>query len=427
MPNVSSDSVGLAFVLAVVAAGLGLLLSSKLSRTLRIVLAIGLALRVIGSFARYGVLMHIYEGNGDSIRYHRVGLEYAERFSVLDFSPLWNTAMWESHSWWGTQFMFFPSGLVLTVIGPTLLGEFVVFSLFAYVGLALLVLAFHRTVRSSETHRYAAWIFLFPSLWFWPSSVGKEAIVLLGIGLATFGFVGKYGRISVLPLLSGVALLFSIRPQIAAVFIVCALLSQTISRRSQWTLGSWLQAGIVAVVGLTTIWYAGRELGIGTLDAEGFQDYVEGDAARRVGGGSSIDAVPTDWDGIPIALLNVLTRPFPWETRNFMMLISATEIWGLWFLVAWRRRNVLSALRNWRTNRLVTFSFAFIVIYSIGLGMMMSNLAIIARQRIFLLPFLFVLLEGVPDARRARQVFANRSKDSARRIAAHLRTNSLVQ
>jgi hypothetical protein len=41
----------------------------------------------------------------------------------------------------------------------------------------------------------------------------------------------------------------------------------------------------------------------------------------------------------------------------------------------------------------------FVVLYAVALGLMLTNLGIIARQRIFLFPFLFVLLQGVPSSR----------------------------
>jgi hypothetical protein len=94
-----------------------------------------------------------------------------------------------------------------------------------------------------------------------------------------------------------------------------------------------------------------------------------------------------------------------------MMLMSAVEIAGLWLIIWFHRRHLIAAIRSWRSNRLITLTLAFIVAYSIGLGMMMSNLAIIARQRIFLFPFIFILLHAVPARRR---VLANRPP--ARRV-----------
>lgn len=402
MPNVSSDAVGLFFIVALICAALGVISFSSLPRALKAIVGAGLALRVLGALARYGVMVGVYDGVGDAVRYYREGLVYAERFRLLDFSPLWDSAQWHSQTWWGTQFMFFPSGLVLSLIGPTMLGEFIIFSLFAFLGLVCFVVAFHRAFPDAPIARYAAWLLLFPSLWFWPSSVGKESITLLGVGLATLGFVGRHGRMRLVPLVLGLLLVFSIRPQVVSVLVGCAALAQWGSLRGKWSMGRIAQGIAILAIGLTVVWYSGRELGIASFDSEGLEGYVSSDAARRVGGGSGIDAVTIGLSGAPIAVINVLFRPFPWEADNAMILFSSVEIAGLWLLLWWRRRNVIAALRQLHSSRFIALTLAFIVFYSAALGMMMSNLAIIARQRIFLFPFLFLLMEAVPAVRRAR-------------------------
>jgi hypothetical protein len=401
MPNVASDQLGLIAVVALVGAAIGLLIYAPISRPLKAILAAGLILRVVGGLARFGVMHKWYDGVGDAVRYYRVGNEYAERFRALDFSPLWNTALWESKTWWGTQFVFFPSGFVLTVIGPTMLGEFIVFSLLAFAGLVALVVAFQRAFPNERSSRYAGWLLLFPSLWYWPSTVGKEALVVLGVGITALGFVGRRGRTGVFALLAGLALLFAVRPQLAALFIVCAAVAQWLTGRHAWSFGRVLQAVVILGIGLTTVWYAGREVGISSFDAEGLHEYVLEDPARRVGGGSRIDAVSVGWSTAPLAALNVLARPFPWESRNLMMLLSSAEITALWVLIFWRRRQLAAAIHNWRNNRLIAFALSFTLLYAVALGMMMSNLAIIARQRIFLFPFVFLLMHAVSADSRA--------------------------
>ena len=116
-----------------------------------------------------------------------------------------------------------------------------------------------------------------------------------------------------------------------------------------------------------------------------------------------------------MAVVNVLFRPFPWEADNAMMLLSSAEIAGLWLLLWWRRRNVMAALRQWHSSRFVALTLAFIMFYTVALGMMLSNLAIIARQRIFLFPFLFLLMEAVPAAARVRAARAAGRAVPARR------------
>jgi hypothetical protein len=398
---VSTDAIGLLAVLALILLIGGLVAASRLPRQLKLLLYAGLALRVVGATARLIVLFDVYRGRGDAVSYYDYGVRYAERFTALDFSPFWDTSQWVGSSWRGTQFMHFPSGIVVSIIGHTMLGEFIIFSLLSFAGLVAFVAAYHRAYPSVPASRYARWVWLFPSLWFWPSSVGKESITLLGFGLVTLGFVGKHGRVQWLPCLIGLFLIFAIRPQVAAVVLLAVVLAQWLSAANRWTVGRAIQALLILVIGSGAIWYSMRTMGVGSFDAEGVQSYIENDKARRVGGNSAIDAVSVSPGGVVTALVNVLFRPFPWEASNPMVLLSSIEIWSLWVLALWRRRAIASALRQWRTDRLLSLSLPLIGIYAVTLGLMMTNLAIIARQRIFLFPFVFVLLEAVPRARAA--------------------------
>ena len=73
------------------------------------------------------------------------------------------------------------------------------------------------------THRYAALCALAPSLVYWPSSIGKEALMILGIGIATFGIAKFFSTGAVLwPLvMTAAALAFTgaIRPHIVGIWL----------------------------------------------------------------------------------------------------------------------------------------------------------------------------------------------------------------
>lgn len=309
--------------------------------------------------------------------------------------------------WWGTQFVNFVSGSVLSLIGTTVLGEFIVFSLIGFLGLVGFAVAFRRNYPQLPLSRYVRWIWLFPSLWFWPSSVGKEAIVLAGIGLAVAGFIGR-GQINWILLSLGIFLVFAIRPQVAAVVFLAFVFAYWLSLGGRWTVWRVAQAAAILIVGAVGIQISLAYIGAGGFDTEGVRNYMTTNEARRVGGGSSIEAVPIGIAGIPLGIINTLFRPFPFEAGNPMVLISSLEIWFFWGIAWFRRRRLWQALKNWQSDRLVGMALPFILMYSMALGMMVTNLGIIARQRVFLFPFLFMLLEApaggtLPAPAAARQ------------------------
>jgi hypothetical protein len=166
-----------------------------------------------------------------------------------------------------------------------------------------------------------------------------------------------------------------------------------------------VQGALLFAAGMTGIWLAMQKMGVGGFDVEGVQSYLEDTAGRGAGGGSAIDEVGVGLAGVPLAVINILARPFLWEARSLMVLITSLEITLFWVIAWYRRDALLRSLRYWHTDRLLRVAIPFIVVYSLTLGMVIANLAIITRQRIFLFPFLFLLLEAAPrGARRAPAV-----------------------
>ncbi len=375
-------------------------LSSRLHPALKFLIVAGLFLRVVGSWVRHLVLFNVYAGSGDARVYFRGGRAYADRMLQGDFSMFVNQAEWFKNVWWGTQFVYFPSGLVATVIGPSLQGAFLAFSLLSFLGLIGFAVAFRRSYPDVPLSKYVRWIWLFPSLWYWPSSVGKEAILLMGLGVAMWGFIGKRGRINWPLLMIGVFFVFAIRPQVAAVFLLSLVLSHWLSVGGRWTFKKVAQGVAILAVGLFGISQSMESIGVDGLDVEGVQTYMEGKSGSGIKGGSGIGEVGVGVYAVPLALINILFRPFPWEAHNTMSLISSVEIWFFWAFVWWRRRQLVQTLRHWRSDRFLSMAVPFILIYAATLGMVIANLGIIARQRIFLFPFLFLLLEAAPALSR---------------------------
>jgi hypothetical protein len=291
------------------------------------------------------------------------------------------------------------------------LAEFIFFALGSLVGLICFGIAFRRSNPESAWHKYLLWIMVFPSLWFWPASVGKEAVLMLGLGVTVLGFIGKQERIRWVLMLSGMFLIYAVRPELAAVLVASMLLGQWFSLTGRWTFQKVIQTLVFTVAALYTLRFATSYMGIEEWGAEGVQSYVETDASRRATGKTNVTAVGVSLIQAPVAMVNVLLRPFPWEATNVMVLASSLEVIGFLIIVGMRRRNLIRSLRSWRSDRLLRLAVIFTVLYPVGLGMMVVNMGIIARQRVFLFPFMFLLLEAQP---RVRQAVAHNRRSNRR-------------
>ena len=372
----------------------GVLVSlTRLPQRVKWLVYVALVLRFVGAFARQTMA-------ADARVYFWWGERYAEYFSRLDFSPLFDPLLWRGSSWIGTNFMGYPAGFIISLIGPSWIGTFFAFGLLSFGGLVAYALAYRRSFPGVPYGAYWAWIFLLPSLWFWPSSLGKESIMLLGLGVATLGVAGKKGQPSWLLMGAGLALVFCIRPQVVAVFLFAVTLAYWLHFNT-WSPGKVLQGAAILVVGLAGIWFTMAATLGGEVDLQSIEGYVDTNAVRNDSGGSSIEGVGASPAGIPMAVVNVLFRPFIWEAHNVTSLISALEVLLIWGLIWFRRRELRAALKVWRRDRMLRFAVPFLLLYVVALGMNLSNLGLVARQRVLVFPVLFLIVEaGVYYRRR---------------------------
>ena len=139
-----------------------------------------LVLRLAASMVGYYIAFGVYGGVADAHRYLDDGAAVADNFRHLIFSP-------GVGRWTDTSLPTLLVGTVQTLIGPTSLGTYLVFSWIGFWGLFLLYRAFTIGVPEGSRRSYARLVFFLPSLLFWPSVVGKEAWMVFGLGLAAFG------------------------------------------------------------------------------------------------------------------------------------------------------------------------------------------------------------------------------------------------
>lgn len=392
---------GFVLISVVALAGTVAFTPRRLSPKIKRLILLGTVLHIVGAIARYWMIFELYGGQSDAVRYYRSGLLFSEYIKELDFSFI----LPDYGRWWGTRFVEVVSGFVLTLIGPTIAGEALVFSMLSFVGLVAIGLAFEEAYPGPGAQTYQKYLWLWPSLWFWPSSVGKDALVLFGLGLVTLGYVGRRTRVRWPLLLAGLTLILCIRPHVAAMVGVALATAEIIGREGGWSGHRFVRLGLVAVFAVIVMSLSLDQLGISDGDGEGqsFEEFVEFHSGQSAQGGSAIQTARTSGAlALPLALVNVLFRPFIFEARNIGMMMSAVETTLFWFVVWRRRKAVRLALKQWRGNRMMRLAIPLALIIGLAFGMAFGNLGIIARQRIAVLPFLFVLLaaSGFGEQRR---------------------------
>ena len=192
---------------------------SETDPVVRRLIVAGAAMKLVGIVARYGVAFSLYGGTADANVYHQFGTTIGQtiragRFSELDLGNVL-----------GTNAIKLITGIVYAGTGSTKLGGFVMFAWFGFIGSYLCYRAFRLALPDGNVRRYAALTFLLPSIVFWPSSIGKESIMMLGIGVSLLGVARLLTRTPrALPILAlGLALTGLVRPHITFLLMIATI------------------------------------------------------------------------------------------------------------------------------------------------------------------------------------------------------------
>ena len=358
-----------------------------------------LAAHLVGSLVRFTIMLSVYHGVTDANAYVRAGAAVARQFRSLHPPPLPAP---------GTRFMEWLSGLLFAFTGPTMLGGFVVCSALSFVGAWYFYKAFRISFPDGNNRLYALLIFLLPSMWYWPSSLGKDAVIILFMGIATYGIallLRGHARWGLLSTAIGVAGTVMIRPPMALALVASGaaafLLRPTRVRAAQlqglmWLLVIPVLAGVVFLTFISTRSFLG-----GGSFVEAYEVQRSTDLGTQGSNFTAPNALTPV--GLPSALVTVNLRPFPWEAGSLLQGVASLEGVVLVLVLLGRRREIFRGLRMWRNNAMVVMVTASFFSIAIALSSL-ANFGLLARQRTQVLPFLFFLPAMVkPRAKSERK------------------------
>ena len=312
------------------------------------VLSWGLAFTVGGTLVRYFVVTILYGDNADAGVYSDAAAEMVRLIKAGVFTvvpPGLESRPPES------QRIALVLTAVYVLVGVSRWAGTFVFAWLAFGGRILLWRALKRAVPEADQHRYLLLVLFFPSLVFWPSSIGKEALMTFSIGLVSYGaaqlFSERVSWGSVFTFGAGVAALLFVRPHMAAIAVAALGLASVVStlgglKRGTQLKATLLRAGaLVLLVGIAVVVFtqtsqflgdedSGTSTSVNTGEATGVEGVLESTKAQTSIGGSVFDApsVNSPLD-LPWATVTVLFRPFPWEASSGTGLIAALEGLGL--------------------------------------------------------------------------------------------------
>lgn len=389
VPTLGRVAVAGAAICAAAAAGPALVRRHPEEPWLAQLLVWGVVFKLLASLARYFTLVDGYGGVGDATEYHEFGVEYVQGIAA----PLDDLRK--------TNFVRWTTGNLYDLVGPDMMTGFFVYGLVAFVGAYLWYRAAAIAVPSLNRRWYCMFMFFLPSIAFWPSSIGKEALMQAGIGCAALGTAHLLnGRVlrGTLIALPGGYLMWAIRPHLLAMVTLAAGAAYLVGRgrREHQSMSLMRPIGMVLVAMLCVfaIAQAMTFLGMKDVSIDSIEAELNEQTGRTAQGGSEIknvNQVSLTPLSVPQGAITVLLRPFVWEVESGFQILASLEVAAITAFLLQRFTSLTYSLRQSRRQPFLFYCWTLLALYSVAFSAF-ANMGLLVRQRSLVLPALFALL-----------------------------------
>jgi hypothetical protein len=307
-----------------------------------------------------------------------------------------------------------------------------VVAIFSYFGKRALYVVFRESL-SVDLHRRALMgILLVPSVVFWSSGFAKEAFAVAALGWVTLGVhrINHSRYVVGVLLLLPAAVIWLTKPYILFPLVAAAGLwmfwhrTKSTSGRLQALVASPIYFALCVALALGALVLLNQ-----AFPEYGFDHFTENTARQQEAGegagGGSYFTVGSELGSrslggqlayAPLALVSTLFRPFLFEIRNPLMLLSGLENTVLLvLLVRAVRFSWGSVVRVILDTPLLLFSLAFVIVFGVAVGLVTTNMGTLSRYRLPLMPFYVTMVLALD--RRVRKTTTAPNPAPRRRAA----------
>jgi hypothetical protein len=366
--------------------------------SLRRVMAVGMLAKMAAAGLYITMVVRLYDYGADMAHYFLMAQGLATTYiqtGILTVpTPLW-----------GTNFPPFLAQCIFVVTGISLPVAMVIFASMSFWGAFFIYRAF--CIGFPDATRFdmvATLAFLLPSCVFWTASISKDAVVMLGAGIATYGFARVHERVGLQGyalLAAGLAVIMTVRPHMAGILAIAFIFPHVFGANRTGLSGLALKVvGIPALVALTWLFVSRAETYVEMRDFSEGKSAVMQVARNNSGVGGSTYGGSL---GSRMALAPfLLIRPFPFEVHNFQAALASLEGLGLLLMFVRRRKVLYRTLGGIRSNPLTMFLALYTIEFTVIYAAATTNFGLLNRQRVMLMPFTLMLFLG--DSRSESQV-----------------------
>lgn len=291
----------------------------------------------------------------------------------------------------GTSFIIYFTYFLHNFLGFSYVDQFLIHGFIGYIGLLAFAGSIKQaTLYKSKNIKLLGWVIVFlPSISFWTTALGKDAISFMALGLALWSALDFKKR--KLLLFFSIFSMFMVRPHIGAALAIAFAFSIIFDKRTSLyikvffgTISFIITAFIIPIM----INY------IGLSEADGLSDvdaYVDKRQNSNLSGGSSLDIASMS---LPMQMLSYLFRPLPFEAHTLFALIASLDnIILIYLLILGIVAYLEKSKPSIESNRIFLWVYFFICLMM--LATTTANLGIAMRQKWMFLPCLIFLLLSV--------------------------------
>ena len=388
-----------------------------------------LTVKIVGALA-VGFLYQYYYRGGDTFNYHTFGSRIIwEAFTEDPTKGL--SLIFDPYCYslpeYSSRIIFFGDPSSFFVVRVAALFDIITFSAYSataiifafmsFIGMWFMFLAFYE--RYPHLKRQLAFCILFiPSVVVWGSGLLKDTLVIGALGFATYGigrvFIDRRpGVLWIFMLLLSLSLIFAVKKYVLLCFLPTVLLwvywgnLQKIKSRMVQIMLVPVVIAVIVVSGIFAI------IKVGENDKRYAIDKIAETAAitaydigfysgKNAGSGYSLGELDGSFGGMlslfPQAVNVSLFRPYLWEVRNPLMLLSAIESFAFLIITAFMLlRHPLKFFSALLRSPTVMFCLVFSIIFAFAVGASTYNFGTLSRYRIPLAPFYLVALVLIAD------------------------------
>ncbi|MFM9839753.1 MAG: hypothetical protein ACKVOQ_15915 [Cyclobacteriaceae bacterium] len=379
-----------------------------------------LAAKIIGALV-LGVIYQFYYDGGDTYNYHTYGSRYIWEAFIDSpsegLSLLFSDGNYEGNYYeYASRIIFFADPASFFVVRLAAIFDLFTFSTYSstaicfavlsFIGMWMFFLTFYK--KYPDLHwRIALAILFIPSVFFWGSGLLKDTLMVACLGVVTYQvdklfFERKISFLNVFLLIISLWCIFSVKKFILQAFLPAVFLwiyLTNLKRISSVAVRVFVFPLIMVFLGIS-VYYSIVKVGEGDskyaveniaktarVTAYDIRFQTGKDAGSGYTLGELDDSFGTMLKLAPQAINVSLFRPYLWEVKNPLMLLSSLE--SMFFLIltltlVFRYR--WSVVRSFK-NPDISFSLVFSLMYAFAVGISSFNFGTLARYKIPLMPF----------------------------------------